>query len=729
MVYFLLKWHQDGREEKFALQKCIPPQFAALADAYWHLDSGINLAYGVSILADARLNRDYASKILQAISLSPDASTLIRKYVQTAKPPLTEPDDIELYTLALADSSLLEAWQFQRTFHESKEIRPRLFRGILEWCVSPKPRPAALMQLLGLPLSAFEESTLHSYVLKPPTNSPLDALPLLQDLVCVRLIQLGRYIEAIRMDREFSASKIGANARQSQERSKMVQDLYNALPAIERAHVDAELAAPSAERAKPQRSGQRTPPGEDVDMAQSWEEIRSSELQASTSKHPASRPIPERANAPRFGGPAPSLPTIPTPPRLPTTTNAVQARQSFPMLPTTFATPSGSRPRTSLSNTAGRLVLGTLPHVSSPLSGAKFPAPSLSPNQPQKTAGNLFMSANQQPNAFYTPPAKVNGHAQPIFPPRPQPPPVANGNAEKPSAEKADDAEMEVEGNENTKEKEHDEEMDHRSEEQVEPKPTEAEEEEKELGYSVFGNELSSWANIENKQDRTSDVPDEVKSLSKSSTSMKRKVPGSFGDDDEDEDMEDSHHHHHHRRHSEKPRRQPEMEDEEPASSRPTRSKQQSISTRSTATRKKAKSKRNDSKEPKRRRSSGTRQNIPGTLMDEEAEEEEEEDHVAPLRTTTTTSTKPPSQRRSGASTTTKPVSRGSTTSDMADELGEGVQTRRRSSRLTATGSGATVVSSSGGVDGDASPRKSARTRKPTTKTGTSGRGKKRAGA
>lgn len=43
LVYFLLKWHQDGREEKFQTERCIPPQFTALADAYWHLDSGINV--------------------------------------------------------------------------------------------------------------------------------------------------------------------------------------------------------------------------------------------------------------------------------------------------------------------------------------------------------------------------------------------------------------------------------------------------------------------------------------------------------------------------------------------------------------------------------------------------------------------------------------------------------------------------------------------------------------
>jgi hypothetical protein len=43
LIYFLLKWHQDGRERSFQEQRCIPPQFIALADAYWHLDTGINV--------------------------------------------------------------------------------------------------------------------------------------------------------------------------------------------------------------------------------------------------------------------------------------------------------------------------------------------------------------------------------------------------------------------------------------------------------------------------------------------------------------------------------------------------------------------------------------------------------------------------------------------------------------------------------------------------------------
>lgn len=43
LVYFLLKWHQDGREIRFADERCILPQFCALCDAYWHLDTGWNV--------------------------------------------------------------------------------------------------------------------------------------------------------------------------------------------------------------------------------------------------------------------------------------------------------------------------------------------------------------------------------------------------------------------------------------------------------------------------------------------------------------------------------------------------------------------------------------------------------------------------------------------------------------------------------------------------------------
>jgi hypothetical protein len=52
LVYILLKWAWDtegrdtnaGWETRFVEERCIPPQFVSLANAYWLLDTGSNLA-------------------------------------------------------------------------------------------------------------------------------------------------------------------------------------------------------------------------------------------------------------------------------------------------------------------------------------------------------------------------------------------------------------------------------------------------------------------------------------------------------------------------------------------------------------------------------------------------------------------------------------------------------------------------------------------------------------
>lgn len=92
----------------------------------------------MSILSDARLNRDYAGKVIEVISLSENPTPLIVKYVRTCKPLLTEPDDIDTYALSLAETSFLEAWQYQRSFSENDETRPRVLRKLLNWVLSRK---------------------------------------------------------------------------------------------------------------------------------------------------------------------------------------------------------------------------------------------------------------------------------------------------------------------------------------------------------------------------------------------------------------------------------------------------------------------------------------------------------------------------------------------------------------------------------------------------------------
>lgn len=239
LVYFLLKWHKDEREKGFAEEKSIMPQFVALADAYWYLDSGYNVARAISNLSDPRLNRDYASKIMQAIDLE-NKPQLIVKYVRSAQPLLTEPDDIDLYTICLAEGSLLDAWQFVRTFHD--RTRARLLEKLLRWTVTPL-RPDALSQFLSIPLTKGDENLLQDICTKTPAWLTPPALYILQDLACTRLVQVGRYVDAIKLDRRFCSVplKEGWPKGGDEGRRKMIQELVDALPSVERAMLDADV--------------------------------------------------------------------------------------------------------------------------------------------------------------------------------------------------------------------------------------------------------------------------------------------------------------------------------------------------------------------------------------------------------------------------------------------------------------------------------------------------------
>ncbi|KAJ7485279.1 nuclear pore complex assembly-domain-containing protein [Mycena latifolia] len=604
LVYFLLKWYQDGREDKYKLDKCIPPQFASLADAYWHLDAGINIPRAVSLLSDARLNTDYASKIMQAISLSPKSMPLVLKYVRTAKPLLTEPDDIDMYTVALAESSLFEAWQFQRTFSEKNETRPRLLQKILDWCFTPSPRRNALVQLLGLALSPYEQGLIQSYA-TPPSTLPLAGIPILQNLLCVRLIQTGQYADAVKMDRQFSSASSG-NLGPQAERTKMVQELYAALPLAERAILDLELEKP---RIDASTSGNSMSDSREWDTSMSWEDIRA--------------PVPSALPAPIPPLPQVQIPILaesshppPEPPRSKFGGfGSGSATSAFPPLP--FNTSSSTRPIAPVipvsSVAKGSLaVKPPIPSARQPLNASAFSALSQSTSRFAAPAGSIpnggtsktvFGSAGRKQNAFYQPPPA---------PPAPFPA-FEQGDADagasgKSTHEFQEDADMEVD---------QDGEVDSamgRDEEERERADSEG------LAYSVFGGKPTRSAK------RTG-----TRTTRQAAPEAKQVPPGAFMIDEEHE---------------------PEVEPPPPRQTR------RSAAVGKTAPAKPAKSTmatrtRARAKEPELGRS------LPGSLMDSEdgsAEEAEDEDgdRLAPL---------PPRQA---------PPS-------------EGVQTRRRSSRLSSS--------------------------------------------
>ncbi|KAG6845092.1 hypothetical protein H0H87_000791 [Tephrocybe sp. NHM501043] len=638
LIYYLLKWHQDGREVRFQAERSIPSQFAHLADAYWHLDAGHDIARAVSLLSDRRINGDHASKIIHAISLAPNPSPLIIQYVRSAKPHLRAPFDLFTYTLALAESNLLEAWQYQRTFNETTEMRRIILEKLLEWCISPTPRPAAINTLLSLPLSPFEEKFLHNYALEPPKSLARPAVPLLRDLICVRLIQSGKHMEAVKIDHEFAGSTLNESKNDAEGRRKMVRELYDALPLPERTLLDAELAriAPGkpsesnmngVQTPKPKPKPKPSSPVKDFDMSQSWEEIPRppQPLPLNGLAHSrGSLSIPVSASNPLYGL---SGSTNGAPPILPvsTTTTTNHPRPSFPF-------------SSSLSSSTSRRPL-KFPSIPASSSGTR-PAASVAP-----TESDLFSSASRKPNAFY------------------KPPPANPQQGVKRSFESTLAREMDMDGE--------DEEIgaepvqvDHEELErsrQPEDFHDVSEEQLRELGFSVFGN-----ANTK-KPAASKKAAAQAPQRATTKQNGRRVPPGAFVSDDENE-------------HENEPEPEPEPERREPTPTPPTRTRTSTRKAQPSRATKESTTRSPEAKRARRSEHPKLKQSVPGALVHSD-DDEEEEDHVAPL----------PSPPRRGAARRVRETTPGS---DMGDEE-TGGQTRRRSSRLTTAGGESTRKTSS----------------------------------
>ena len=79
--------------------------------------------------------KEFTSKIIDTLLLSPEAPRLIVKFVRSCKPALKEKEDLQKYIVALAETSIADAWAFQRTFPSNTETRKDLLLQILTWCL------------------------------------------------------------------------------------------------------------------------------------------------------------------------------------------------------------------------------------------------------------------------------------------------------------------------------------------------------------------------------------------------------------------------------------------------------------------------------------------------------------------------------------------------------------------------------------------------------------------
>ena len=463
---------------------------------------------------------------------------------------------------------------------------------------------------------------LNDFVQKPPPELKFSAVAVLQDLICVRLIHGGRYNEAIKLDRQFVSMTSPKNLKVTHERTKMVHDVYAALPSVERALLDLELdpSSPSKPQLVPKNVSlekRKAIPPEESPLSQSWEEIRAPD--ASVNKSTPLREVLSTTplTMPRFG--RPSLQNSITAPILPVNASNVASGSGLTPrknLPLDSSVLGSSQTRTSMSGVGTRMLFNGSAAIASPVSGIKFPkAATTSSHGP----GHGFISATRQQNAFYQPPAtKTNGVKRPFeeTTESPERPNISENDAD---VFMANEPEKDLPQNSFTG---------GQKGEQKDKAQEAQDENENVLQFSVFS---------KGRDDHSSPEPPSRRNH------IPKSPPGSYVSDDD------------------------VMDEDDDEQRKPTKPSSRSRPTRSSKSRPVSKP---PAKKARQVKDQGIKMSIPGSLMDED-EQDEEDDYVAPLRA--------PSPPKRAVRKARSSVSVSVSVED------EGIQTRRRSSRLSTT--------------------------------------------
>ena len=482
------------------------------------------------------------------------------------------------------------------------------------------PRPDPLAQLIGFPLTTFEQSILTSYALNPPSSLHSHAVRVLHELVCVRSIQSADYVGAVKLDRQFTAV---SGSSPSKERKQLMDDIISTLPPSERWLLESELGqvatgvripppTPSLNGRRERRdSGRpRVPLG---DLSMSWDEVRSSPS-ASTSI----------MTSRRARGVSPS----PGPPSMGNSLSRSNINGSALSINRGIfasASPAGipSQPVTQPFAVLGPRPTSSLPRVSTSTATRDVAVPSLA--NPQTSLFDKSGSARHAANAFYKPPPSRTSIGTPSAAPIPFSISVNTDVAASATALPEEDESM---GSERpSSEGDDKEEVDDMAEFISSSKeadttvlPTDTDDV-PDIGYSVFGGTASVMRSQKTKRNSNGIEPDTRSPTSSPPFSVRELVqdrkrrapPGAFhtGEDESD--------------------------GEPPSPRRSTRTRSRTSAPRTTRASRAVKGVR-------------LSQSIPGSLIDEDEEHDEEtakeeEDDVAPLPPS-----RPPRKTRASAS-------------------------------------------------------------------------------
>jgi hypothetical protein len=305
---------------------------------------------------------------------------------------------------------------------------------------TPKQEPLA--QLIAFPLSSYEQSSLHTLALPSQfsTSSSLSsvnthatatpsgpvlssqAISVLQDLLCVRAIQSGNYVGAIKLDRQFSSvspslgsgastssivSQAASSGRDTIDRKSIIHDLFATLPPAERTLLEDEIGkvatgvranASLMSTPKQGTSAARRPLMAESSLSASWEDVG-----AGTGSPTPSSSLSSSVIGAGFAGKAtPVLSRVNQSPFASRVARPQPASGRAPPIPkfTAFGSPIPST--TGVSTSRGMITERGKTLFSTSVVGG--PSAAVSP----VTRGSLFDtagSAKNAPNAFYKPPS------------------------------------------------------------------------------------------------------------------------------------------------------------------------------------------------------------------------------------------------------------------------------------------------------------------------------------
>ncbi|SNX82738.1 uncharacterized protein MEPE_01444 [Melanopsichium pennsylvanicum] len=229
--------------ESFADNYVILPHFTDAMQGYWLLDND-QYEQAIPLLVVA----DFIPKIIRTLYLpSPNnqrsevaRAKLLLRFLRTSNQTTTSPpgsdaflDEIEMQIQALcfvsgparAISEIRKlTFAIQDDEQQRVSVRARLIFKVLQHCFAP-PRPAAINNLLACSLDAEEEITLERFVLSPPAAMTATWSYVAADVLIVRYISQGRYMDAVGLDRRLGPD-VGqghTTAKDAQQRSKLME--------------------------------------------------------------------------------------------------------------------------------------------------------------------------------------------------------------------------------------------------------------------------------------------------------------------------------------------------------------------------------------------------------------------------------------------------------------------------------------------------------------------------